>query len=79
MTNYNPNYNEMLYRTVKGDFLIIEGYPTQIVVENHRRNNYFLTASKEKIPYGEVDEVQGCHSDTGEIYTKFLRYRTFHK
>ncbi len=76
---YNPHYNEMLYRTIKGDHLLFDEYPTQVVKKNYRKENYFLTETDEKIPYGEVDQVLGIYQDTGEFYTKFLRFRTFHK
>lgn len=72
-------YSQNLYRASKGDLILMEGFEMKQILENHRQNNFFLTVDKEKIHYGDVDEIRCFDSNTGESHIKYLRYRNFNR
>ena len=69
---------EKLYYVKRGDHLVIDDYPTFIVLENHRRDQYFwcyctLDNNKFKIRYIDVDEIYKVNEDTGELQLYYYR------
>lgn len=65
-----------MLRIKKGDIIKLDGYPDFIAEENHRKYDYVLCTSGDKIRYADIDEVRKPDPDTGEYrvcYSAFGR------
>ena len=65
-------YRDKLLKVHPGDHLIMDGYPTYVVLKNLKEEDCFLAYNtdndeKEKIKYSYVDEIHRVNSITGEI------------
>ena len=72
----HAKYN--LWFVKRKDHLILDGYPTFIVLENHKRDRYFWTYctennKKAKIKYDDVDAIYKVDDDTGELILHYSR------